>query len=39
MEETNTELLRTQQELQQCQDLIKTMEDDRRYQVTVYNCC
>ncbi len=32
-EEANTKLLKTQQELQHCQEVIKTMEEDNQYQV------
>ena len=34
-EEANTKLLKTQQELQRCQELIKTMEEDNQYQVFI----
>ncbi len=35
VEEANTKLLKTQQELQRCQELIKTMEEDNQYQVFI----
>ncbi len=36
VEEANTKLLKTQRELQRCQELIKTMEDDNQDQVCMY---
>ncbi len=36
VEEANTKLLKTQRELQRCQELIKTMEEDNQYQVLIF---
>ncbi len=35
VEEANTKLLKTQQELQRCKELIKTMEEDNQYHVNL----